>query len=469
MRSEYQSYFEENEFLECLSKYEEALKNGEQPYMDADELTDIAEYYMLRNREQDANKCILLATTLHPEAIDPQIFLARQQLFHNNIEKAEKIAQEIVEQNDREVVFLWAEIAIKSGEIGKANKILSDYYETIDEEKDLFLYDSAGVFMDYEEWGMALIWATRLKEEYPEFDRTEILMCDILVSCGRIKEATPLLESIIDRNPFEKEAWELLAEAQSAQEKYEAALESTDYLLAIDEKHHQGQVLRANCLYHLNRIEESHKQYEAYLKEVPQDGNIRFYDAMVLTAMEKYQEAYDQLLLAIDSLDHSTAEYYQSKMQLCYILSKQNKPEEALGTLESSYLEGKRDFDSEYYFMQGHILLENDKYDDALSNFDRAESLTNDLEGFKLMRSIEYIENERYTEGVDILRNLLNSSMKDKEANCYPYLAYGTYFIKDHPDHRNYLHLAAQFNPKLTEYLFAPIYPNIPISQYNEL
>lgn len=48
MRSEDLAYFEEEEFLECLAKYEKAIQDGLQPYMDADELTDIAEYYMIK-------------------------------------------------------------------------------------------------------------------------------------------------------------------------------------------------------------------------------------------------------------------------------------------------------------------------------------------------------------------------------------------------------------------------------------
>ena len=45
MREEDEAYFNDPEFKENLQKYEQADKNGEPIYMDAEDLTDIAECY----------------------------------------------------------------------------------------------------------------------------------------------------------------------------------------------------------------------------------------------------------------------------------------------------------------------------------------------------------------------------------------------------------------------------------------
>jgi alpha-glucosidase len=39
------NYFHDPEFLDSLAQYEAARGEGREPYMDADELTDIAEYF----------------------------------------------------------------------------------------------------------------------------------------------------------------------------------------------------------------------------------------------------------------------------------------------------------------------------------------------------------------------------------------------------------------------------------------
>lgn len=45
MNNDLSSYFEDPEFKEALEKYEGMVKNHTPAYFDADELTDIAEYY----------------------------------------------------------------------------------------------------------------------------------------------------------------------------------------------------------------------------------------------------------------------------------------------------------------------------------------------------------------------------------------------------------------------------------------
>ena len=112
MREENLSYFEEPDFKRALEKYEKALENNSSVYLDADELTDIAEYYMTKGQENQANEAIQLALDLHPESVDPQIFLSRQQMFYGNMKRAHEICDGILDQNDREVHFLRAELMI---------------------------------------------------------------------------------------------------------------------------------------------------------------------------------------------------------------------------------------------------------------------------------------------------------------------------------------------------------------------
>ena len=46
MQQEEDDYFQSEEFLDILSRYEQAMSTGHAPYMDSDELVDVADYYM---------------------------------------------------------------------------------------------------------------------------------------------------------------------------------------------------------------------------------------------------------------------------------------------------------------------------------------------------------------------------------------------------------------------------------------
>ena len=100
------SYFENREFQKILYQYEDAVSHEQSVYMDADDLTDIAEYYMMNGRPTDAMEAIRIALALHPDSVDPQVFLARQAMFEGKLKKATRICNAIPNQEDREVTFL---------------------------------------------------------------------------------------------------------------------------------------------------------------------------------------------------------------------------------------------------------------------------------------------------------------------------------------------------------------------------
>ena len=107
-------YFESEEFKALLETYESAHEAGSQAYMEADELTDIAEYYSMACHDDDrADEAISLALQLHPDAVDPQVFKARQAMLAGEIGTAEQMCNAIEDQQHREVYFLRAELLIR--------------------------------------------------------------------------------------------------------------------------------------------------------------------------------------------------------------------------------------------------------------------------------------------------------------------------------------------------------------------
>ena len=58
MPNEDLSYFHDDEFKQKLVLYEQMLQGGQSVYLEADELTDIAEYYLIHNEKGKAMDCI---------------------------------------------------------------------------------------------------------------------------------------------------------------------------------------------------------------------------------------------------------------------------------------------------------------------------------------------------------------------------------------------------------------------------
>ena len=89
MNYDMSSYFEDPEFKEALARYEGMVENHTPAYFEADELTDIAEYYASKGRHKDADKAINLAIQLHPDNIDALIFRARSLMLLGKKEEAQ--------------------------------------------------------------------------------------------------------------------------------------------------------------------------------------------------------------------------------------------------------------------------------------------------------------------------------------------------------------------------------------------
>lgn len=76
MQQEEDDYFQSEEFLDILDRYEKATASGHTPYMDSDELIDVADYYMSKGKYSLALDATELALELHPDAEDPVTMMA---------------------------------------------------------------------------------------------------------------------------------------------------------------------------------------------------------------------------------------------------------------------------------------------------------------------------------------------------------------------------------------------------------
>lgn len=285
MRGEDLSFFEEEEFKEALEAYENMIQGSGSAYLDADELTDIAEYYMVNNRRKDAQDCIDYALELHPGSVDPQVFLSRQAMFDGNLPEAWAICKKIEDQDDREVQLLTAELWMREQKPKIAFNFLVDIYSSLKHGKVDFLKDSIDIFLDYAVFDLPLT----------------------------------LIESLLELTPFDAEGWTMMAEAQSGLNHFEESLEACDYALAISEKGYRPKLIKANALFQLDKPEEAHNLYQEYIKECPQEETARFLDAVCLMSLTRYEEALEILEVLSESQEPTISRQTIPYRCVCYL------------------------------------------------------------------------------------------------------------------------------------------------------
>ncbi len=96
-------YFQSEEFLDILDRYENATSTGRTPYMDSDELVDVADYYLSKRKYQKATDATRLAMELHPDAEDPVTMMADIMFETQQWEDAIKWLNRVLDNNPFDV------------------------------------------------------------------------------------------------------------------------------------------------------------------------------------------------------------------------------------------------------------------------------------------------------------------------------------------------------------------------------
>ena len=92
-------------------------------------------------------------------------------MFNGDIEGAKTIRDCITDPNDREVIFLNAELLLREGKEQEATTYLSEKAETEEEDAALFAYDTATLFLDYGYLEQAAQWGQRALDMEPDNEK----------------------------------------------------------------------------------------------------------------------------------------------------------------------------------------------------------------------------------------------------------------------------------------------------------
>lgn len=359
MKKEENEYFQSQEFRAILSEYETARQSGTSIYMDADDLTDIAEYYMTENRETDANCAISQAMTLHPESTSPKVFLARQKMFHGELDMAEKLAVSIREQNEPEVLYARAEIMIRKGMVNEASDHLSKAignWSDDPEERCHYLKDCAEIFMDYDQWGVALKWCMMALKDYPEDLEVKEFYLETLLELEHCPEAIEVANEILDRDSYRATVWHMLADAQQHGQDYEAALESLEFGLAVDPEGDAMLHAKGVCLIQLERFAEANIILREYLEKHPEDDHALYNRAIALTCMENYEGATVLLDKATEVSQGMSSEQTQIYLQQAFVEAKMGHVDQAMQALDMAKQVQTPDDELEYEALKKEIM-----------------------------------------------------------------------------------------------------------------
>lgn len=240
MRNWDNDYFNDEQFVEILNEYEQSLEQGSASYLDADDLTDIADYYCTKQQIHKAWQAIEQALEQFPDALSPKIFVIRDHIFNGEWEKAraefDKSGHSIDE--DVELLYIQAELLIHDNQIAKADHLLTCHIPTDDTEGETrnYIREVIDVYLDYytpDADTYITQWAERLRT-MPELNFNDnMTLADVWSTLGQYDKAIQMLQDMLNEHPFKHQAWILMAETHEKAEHYAEAIDAAKFALAI--------------------------------------------------------------------------------------------------------------------------------------------------------------------------------------------------------------------------------------------
>lgn len=251
-------YFKTDEFQETLHLYQEAVRHNDELFLDAADLTDIAEYYYTASRRAEALQALDHALRMYPHEVLPLSYKARIVLWEeNNPGKALQILSKAEDKAHAEYFIVRGELLLASDRLEEAEESFRQYYNSFDTyEQEGAAMDVLSLLVDYDLPHLFPQWAGRCVALTEEIDNVKVRAA-LLFYNGDYQEAQDGYEKIVEQDPFDAASWYKLSLCAHEMKNPRRALEAIDFALAINPNDRQLLTHKAFTLMELNNYRDA--------------------------------------------------------------------------------------------------------------------------------------------------------------------------------------------------------------------
>lgn len=460
------TYLDSEDFRALLSDYEMMVEAGQPIFMDADDLTDIAEYYNCIGEQKKSDDVIEYARSIDPDAASPLEFLAHKAINSGNLDEAQRLINIIDDESDPEYQYLKIEILLAQDKHDEACKLTDTYFcEMDDEDHNDFCYDIANLYANYEYFKTAKGWFDMIERETCD-DYLE-LQSRIAYGLGNFDLCIDTVNKLIDKNPYSNRYWNVLSQAQMARGKVNEAITSSEYALAIDPNDVNSLYTKAMGLLNNDNMDEA----IVCLKKAV-ELNPEAYDALMQLSncyVEK-DELLTALPYALDAInvakgfDYESCDAYKTAI---LIYSSLKRPHEAMAMIKKAEQEGLGEL-LEPDVLRGYVYLTSDKVEEANKAFKRAFDKSKDISRTTMLIIMSLQDNGYYDVAYLLAKDFICSDDGSRDYDfAYAYMTFICMHVDKEEEAVKYLKIALKRAPQLVALLMRTILPEgLPVEKY---
>ena len=355
----------DKELQELAEQYEAAKAENKPIYLDADDLADLADWYAMHGKSEQATEVVEYGLRLHPNSTPLLVEQAYLFMDAQKRDKAKQIIDQIPESYSSEVKVLKANILLGEGKVDEAEQLL----DSIEDKDELAnIVDIAYMYIDMGYPDKALSWLNKGLNSYSEEEAFLAATADCFHAQGLNQKAETFYNKLIDKNPYSAPYWFGLARCYFEQQLFDKAIEACDYAIVADEEFAEAYIMKGHAFYQLGNEEsalENNTLAEKY-KAINPDF-LKMFMGLNEIAKGHWEEGYQYIEQIIQSgdIDFTMLPSLYAHAGLC--LYKLGKKRKANQYFKKSHEIDPEDVDP--YLIEGRMYMEDDNFNKAIEKW----------------------------------------------------------------------------------------------------
>lgn len=358
----------DKELQELAEHYETARENNEPFYADADDLADLADWYAVHNKVQQAHEAVEYGLNLHPD--NTALLVQQAYLFmdSHNKDKAREVADRISDDYSSEVKVLKASLMLSEGKIDDAEQLL----DTIEDKENLAnIIEVAYMYLDMGYPEKSMEWLNRGFGKYDENEAFTAVTADCYYAQGLIEEAASFYNKLIDKDPYSAPYWFGLARCYFDQQMFDKAIEACDYSIVADEEFADAYMMRGHAFYQLGNEKSAYDNYvQAEKHHALSSDFLHMFMGLSKLSTNQWEEAYSHLEQALEAQEENSPIMPSLYAHAALCLFKLGKKRKASQYFKKAHELGPEEVDP--YLLEGRALMENGNYEKAVKKWAQA-------------------------------------------------------------------------------------------------
>ncbi len=437
-------------FTQLLKRYETDLSGR---YFDAEEIEEIAEFYLRRMRIKEAKRAIEFGLKLHPSNLFLEVCRVRIFIELSDFGSALQAITRLSAENefDFDILLLKGEILLKSGREDEAKETFQILLDNAEGDVDETYLDIAYVYLGAQKYQKALdiLLLGYLKNNENQTILSEIAFC--YEQLDEIEKAIYTYEKILNINPYSNEAWFNLGQVYFSQGNFPKAIEAYEFATTIDEDDAIAWQLKAHSYYQNDNYKKAAESYLIYAEKSEHKESPTLFAAECYEKMEDYDMAIHYYSIVLET-QPKNAEALVG-MGICFS-EKESFQDSINYFLEALKIEPDA---SETWVYLGEAYINSDKTEEGLTAYLKATELDDNQPETYVSIGNLYLEKTDYQLALDYY---LRAFEQDNSAENIKLLIAMAYFgLEDYQLAQSYLEEAITLNSESVN-LFLEVFPD---------